>query len=306
MDILSAIDVGKQFGHSAVLEHISFSLSPGRIYALVGNNGSGKTTLFRLIMGLSFPTHGSLSLFGCQTAHDNERARRRIGALIENPILYENVSGFQNVNNIRHLKGISDRNAVDEALRKFNLQNRKRLPIRHYSMGMKQRLALACALLGNPELLLLDEPLNGLDPSGMREIETTLLNTVRDKGTTIFISSHYLKQLYGFATDYIFIDQGHIVGSMTSSELERRCDLCVYLAIPEGERGAALSILSRTLDHDVKLLENGEICVYGFHDNLNVINNALNRERITINSVRTIGISLEDYFFQMIGGNRTC
>ncbi|MBR3504793.1 MAG: ABC transporter ATP-binding protein [Clostridia bacterium] len=306
MDILRAIDISKQFGHSLVLERLSFSLSPGRIYALVGNNGSGKTTLFRMIMGLSFPTQGSLSLFGSQTIHENERARRRIGALIENPILYENASGYQNVNNIRLLKGISSRSAVDEALRKFGLLNKKRLPVRHYSMGMKQRLALACALLGNPELLLLDEPLNGLDPSGMREIETTLLQTVRDNGTTIFISSHYLKQLYGFATDYIFIDQGHLAGSMTASELERKCDLCVYLSVPEGEREAALRILSRTMDNDVRLLENGEICVYGFQEKLDVINNALNRERITLNSIRSSGISLEDYFFQMIGGNRTC
>ena len=304
MDILCANEVTKQFRNNKVLNRVSFGLSAGRIYALVGNNGSGKTTLFRTIMGLSFPTQGTVSLFGSNTARETERARSRIGALIENPILYYNTSGYQNLNYTRILKSTAKKDAIDDALQRFNLADKKHDSVRHYSLGMKQRLALACALLGDPELLLLDEPLNGLDPIGMREIETTLLRANRDNGTTILISSHYLRQLYGFASDYIFIDKGRIVGTTSNADLEKKCDKCIYLSISEQERTIALNVLSRVLSNEIRLLDHGEICIYGFQENMDVIGNALSRERITIEKLRTTGINLEDYFIQMTGGNK--
>jgi ABC-2 type transport system ATP-binding protein len=302
MEVLQTEQLVKQFGNIKALDDVSFSLSSGKIYALVGNNGSGKTTLFRAVMGLIFPTQGSISLFGSITERDNELARTRVGAIIENPILYENLSGYQNLEYTRILKGITDKNATDEALQKFDLTEKKRISVRHYSMGMKQRLALACALLGKPELLLLDEPLNGLDPSGIREINTILTNDCEKNGTTIFISSHYLKQLYGFATDYIFIDKGRIIGTVTAGELESKCDKCVYLSIKENEREIALRILSRILENEIRLLDNGEICIYGFQDSMTTVETSLNKERISISQVRTSGIGLEDYFLQMVGG----
>ena len=150
MEVLKTDRLSKRFGSVKALDDVSLSLSSGKIYALVGNNGSGKTTLFRAVMRLIFPTQGSISLFGSITERDNELARKRVGAIIENPILYENSSGYQNLDYTRILKGITDKNATDEALQKFNLTEKKRISVRHYSMGMKQRLALACALLGKP------------------------------------------------------------------------------------------------------------------------------------------------------------
>ncbi len=304
MDILRTSEVTKQFGRYKALDRVSLSLSAGRIYALVGNNGSGKTTLFRIIMGVSFPTQGSIELLGSRTARETERARRRTGALIENPILYDNASAYQNLNYMRILKGIAKRDVIDDVLQEFDLTDKKHVSVRHYSLGMKQRLALACALMGRPELLLLDEPLNGLDPIGMREIETTLLRANRDNGTTIFISSHYLRQLYGFASDYVFIDKGHIVGTTSNADLEKKCDKCIYLSVSEQERTIALNVLSRILSNEIRLLDHGEICIYGFQENMDVIGNALSRERITIEKLRTTGINLEDYFIQMTGGNK--
>lgn len=302
MEALQTEHLSKRFGSVKALDDISISLSPGKIYALVGNNGSGKTTLFRIIMGLVFPTQGSLSLFGSKTARENELARKRVGAIIENPILHENLSGYQNLDYARVLKGLANKSAVDEALQKFDLAENKRLSVRHYSMGMKQRLALACAFLGKPDLLLLDEPLNGLDPSGIREINTILTNESSNNGTTVFISSHYLKQLYGFATDYIFIDKGRIIGTVTAKELEDKCDKCVYLSVPESEREIAIRIISRVLDNEIKLLDSGEICIYGFQDSMTTVDTALSKERISVLEVRTSGINLEDYFLQMVGG----
>ena len=302
MEALQTEHLSKRFGSVKALDDVSISLSSGKIYALVGNNGSGKTTLFRTIMGLIFPTQGSISLFESKTARENELARRRVGAIIENPILYENLSGYQNLNYARVLKGIAEKSVVDEVLQKFGLTEKKQLSVRHYSMGMKQRLALACAFLGKPDLLLLDEPLNGLDPSGIREINTLLTNECSKNGKTVFISSHYLKQLYGFATDYLFINKGRIVGTVTAKELEIKCDKCVHLSVPESEREIALRIISRILDNEIKLLDNGEICIYGFQDSMTTIDTALSKERINLLEVRTSGINLEDYFLQMVEG----
>ena len=302
MEALHTDQLSKQFGTFKALDNISLNLSAGKIYALVGNNGSGKTTLFRIIMGLSFPSYGSLSLFGCTTARENELARRKIGAIIENPILQTNLSGYQNLNYVRILKGISEKSTVDTALNRLDLGDKKHVSVRHYSMGMKQRLALACALLGDPQMLLLDEPINGLDPIGIREIGTILSEACEQNGTTILISSHYLKQLYGFATNYIFINKGKILETASSDELDKRCNKCVYLSISEKEKNIAVKILTAVLDNKIRLLDNGEICIYGFQNNMTVIENALSKERIKIDSVRTTGINLEDYFIQIVGG----
>ena len=302
MEVLKTDHLSKHFGNTLALNDVSLRLSAGKIYALVGNNGSGKSTLFRTVMGLSFPTSGSISLFGSKTARENELARKRIGAIIEEPILYENISGYQNLNYARILKGIANKGTIDDALRLFDLTEKRNLSVHHYSMGMKQRLALACALLGNPELLLLDEPLNGLDPSGIREINAILTNKCSEDGTTVFMSSHYLKQLYGFATDYIFISKGQIVQTVTARELDDKCNKCVYLSVDESEREAALKLLSRTLLNEIKLLDNGEICIYGFQENISTVETALSNERIQVKKVTTSGISLEDYFLQLVGG----
>ncbi len=304
MEVLRTDRLSKHFGSIRVLEDVSLSLDSGKIYALVGNNGAGKTTLFRTVMGLSFPTQGSLSLFGSKTARENELARRRVGAIIEEPILYENISGYQNLNYSRSLKGIADKGVITEMLQKFDLSEKKRLAVRHYSLGMKQRLALACALLGKPDLLLLDEPLNGLDPSGIREISTILTDVCRQNGATIFISSHYLKQLYGFATDYIFIDKGRVIQTVTASELENKCNKCMYLTVEENEREIALKLLSRIMDNEIKILDGGEICIYGFQESVDTVEAALSKERIPVREVRTSGINLEDYFLQIVGGER--
>ena len=143
METLRTERLTKRFGSIQALEDVSLSLDSGKIYALVGNNGSGKTTLFRTIMGLSFPSQGSLSLFGSKTARENELARRRVGAIIEEPILYENISGYQNLNYARVLKGIADKSAIEDGLQKFDLADKSKLAVRHYSIGLKQRLALA-------------------------------------------------------------------------------------------------------------------------------------------------------------------
>ena len=302
MEVLRIEHLSKKYGHIKAIDDISFSLSSGRIYALVGNNGAGKTTLFRMVMGLSRPTSGSIMLFDSQTKKECEKARRKVGAIIENPILYENASGYRNLDYVRILKGIKRKGVIDEALQMFGLYDMKKVSVRHYSMGMKQRLSLACALLGDPDLLLLDEPLNGLDPSGIREIETTLLHKCNRDGTTVFISSHYLKQLYGFATDYILLDRGRITEIISAKDLDKKCNKCVYISVAEKDMEAAFRIVTQKVNNDVKILSGNDICIYGFQESTTIIKNALDKERIDVKSIKTTGINLEDYFIQTTGG----
>jgi ABC-2 type transport system ATP-binding protein len=221
MSVLQVNGLTKVYGNITVLDHVSFCLESGHIYGFVGNNGAGKTTLIRIITGLARQTSGSYSLLNAESEKDIMKARSRIGALVESPIFYPDMSARQNLIMQSKVRGVTDKRQIDELLRMVRLDSRTSKKImRNYSTGMKQRYGLAFALLGSPEFLILDEPLNGLDVSGMDDISALLSSLNRENGTTILLSSHILSRLHMLATDYIFIDYGKIIECITAQELD--------------------------------------------------------------------------------------
>ena len=207
----------------SALEGVDMTLEAGHVYGLVGNNGAGKTTLMRLIAGLAFPTGGTVSLFGSETEEELFLARRRIGSLISQPAGYEDLTLWQNLVSQSLLLPQVTRKELDALCGLVGLDRSARnRSLRKASTGEKQRYGLAAALMGEPELLLLDEPMNGLDPGGMAEIRALLLRLREERGMTILISSHLLGELHRAATDYVFLHKGKILETLRAEELDAR------------------------------------------------------------------------------------
>ena len=227
MTVFEAKDLGKEYGRGSrrttALDKVDLCLEEGRIYGLVGNNGAGKTTLLRLIAGLALPTAGSMSLFGASDPKGMLAARRRMGVLISEASGYEDLSLWQNLKVQADLLPPGETADFDALCSLVGLDREsRRRTLRQCSAGQKQRYGLASALLGSPEFLLLDEPMNGLDPSGVAEIRELLLRLHRERGLTILISSHLLEELHKVATDYVFLRFGQVLETLSAAELDRR------------------------------------------------------------------------------------
>ncbi len=212
----------KRFKTVTALDDVTLSLEQGRIYGLVGNNGAGKTTLMRILAGMSFPTSGSVELLGETTPKGLETARKRVGFLIEGPVGYDGMTPRQNLIAQAMLYGKPDEAYIDELIELVGLEDvtARRTPYRVCSLGQRQRYSIAFALLNHPELLVLDEPANGLDVDGMRELRELLLRLNREQGVTMLISSHLLGHLYKTASDFIFLDRGRVIAERSNSRIE--------------------------------------------------------------------------------------
>ncbi len=209
--------VDKKYGSFQALKDVSLTFEKGKVYGLIGKNGAGKTTMMRLMAGLSFVTSGTIKLFGSEDANG---ALSRMGTLIEYPSLNQTMSAKENMIYFYKLKGITVDKSLDELLRLVELDGTGKKKVKDFSLGMRQRLGIAVAVIGNPELLILDEPVNGLDPIGIVEMRNLIKRLSDEKKMTIIISSHNLPELYQTATDYIIIDKGQIVKEVTQEELE--------------------------------------------------------------------------------------
>ncbi len=230
MTVFEARGLGKEYGRRSgrvtALADVNLSLEDGRIYGLVGDNGAGKTTLLRLMAGLALPTAGSMALFGAEDEKGLREARLRLGTLIAEAAGYEDLSLWQNLRVQEALLPAAQRQDLRALCDLVGLDNNsRRRTLRQCSTGQKQRYGLASALLGSPEFLLLDEPMNGLDPSGVAEMRELILRLNRDRGVTILISSHLLAELHKIATDYIFLRFGSILETITAAELDRRMEV---------------------------------------------------------------------------------
>lgn len=208
----------KQYGQHRVVNHVNLSIQQGDIYGLIGRNGAGKTTILRLISGLASPTGGDISLFG-QSSHDTIYMRKRMGLLIESPGIYPNMNAMDNIRLKCLAMGISSKSYIVELLEEIGLADVGKKKVRHFSVGMKQRLGIALALVGNPELVILDEPVNGLDPQGMAEIREIIIRLNKEKGITFIISSHILGELSKIATTYGIVDKGELKKQILQTEL---------------------------------------------------------------------------------------
>ena len=299
MAVIQTTGLSKRYRGKWAVDHLDLVVEQGDIYGFIGQNGAGKSTTLKLLCGLVRPTEGEAVIFD-RPVHDTV-ARRRVGALIEQPGLYPDQSGRENLRLYATLLGLdSPKKQVDEILETVGLPIKDRKPVKHYSMGMKQRLGVGLSLLGGPDLLLLDEPINGLDPEGIREMRELLLRLNRERGLTILISSHILGELSKIATRYGIIQQGKMVEQLTAEDLSQKCTDYLHLRCDQPQKAAAL------LEREFRLLRwemrpEGEIRVYDAVD-AKAVGQALTQAGIAVEEMGLHRQDLEGYFLERMGG----
>ena len=239
-NVLVARSLTKRYGGVTVVDQVDLTLPKGEIYGLVGRNGAGKTTIIRMVCAQTLPSGGEIELFGVTGEGELQKARSRTGAMVEIPSFYPYLTARENLEYYRRQRGIAGRDVVEDALQQVGLANTGRKKFKTFSLGMKQRLGLALALMDRPELLLLDEPINGLDPEGIVEFRNLLLELNRQYHTTILISSHILSELQNLATRYGFLDKGKMLEEVSAVTLAEKCRDCLELKVDDAPRAAAL------------------------------------------------------------------
>ena len=299
--VMEAKGITKKYRQTLALDNVALKLEKGKIYGFIGQNGAGKTTLIRLITGLAFPTGGELSLWGKTGEKELQEQRKRIGSLIEGPALYTNMTAYQNMEVQRIQRGIPDKSIIDKTLKIVGLADTGKKKVRNFSLGMKQRLGIAIALLNTPEFLILDEPINGLDPAGIKEIRNLNKTLNKEYGMTILISSHILEELYNTATDFILIDKGHIIEELSEAELNEKCKQHVEIKTMDPQK--AIMVLENKLNTDnFKVMPDNTIQLYDHLDDLETIAVAMAEEKVLVTGLAVTGDTLEDYFLNKIGG----
>ncbi|WP_302133103.1 ATP-binding cassette domain-containing protein [Thomasclavelia spiroformis] len=287
----------KTYKDTKAVSHVNMTIKKGDVYGFIGRNGAGKSTTLKMIVGLIFPTSGQIKLFG---ESRNKFTDRRIGSLIENPGLYPNLSAYDNMELKAIAMGLKDKEKIIELLNLVKLDFKSKKIVNKFSLGMKQRLAIALALLGNPDLLILDEPINGLDPEGIRQIREVIQYLNENKKMTIIISSHILGELSKVATRYGIIRDGQMIEEISAKELDQKCRDYLLLKVEQVEK--AIPLLENDLGiYDYIVHENNEIRIY---DNIesSKINLVLTKHNIKINQIYYQKQDLESYFLEKIGG----
>ena len=289
----------KRYRDFTALNGLDMRIPKGAIYGFVGRNGAGKTTLIRLICGLQEPTSGSFTLYGVKNTDAGiGRCRRRIGAVVESPAIYPDMTAEENIRQQALVLGLPSPGGAQELLRLVGLDDTGRKKVKNFSLGMRQRLGIAVALAGDPDLLVLDEPVNGLDPQGIIEMRELILTLNRERGITVLISSHILDELSRLATHYGFIDSGHMLREMSAEELEAHCRKCVRIEVSDTRA------LARVLDGmhaEYRITDESHADIYAGIP-VTALVTALAQEGCTVNSIREQDESLESFYMNLIGG----
>ncbi|MBD5526313.1 MAG: ATP-binding cassette domain-containing protein [Lachnospiraceae bacterium] len=299
--VLKTGNLTKSYGKHKAVNAVNMHVRKGDIYGFIGRNGAGKSTFMKMVAGLAAPTEGEIELFG---SRDVEKQRVRVGTLIETPGLYQGMTAADNLEVYRRAYGITNRNIVRDVLELTGLEDTDRKKVGKFSMGMKQRLGIAIALLRSPDLLILDEPINGLDPMGIHEIREFLTVLNREKNVTMIISSHILGELSKIATAYGIIRDGELVEEFDAQELAVRCRRCQKLVVDNVER--AVNVLEEELlikEYDV--LEKSVIRIFEHLEDTAKINQSLLAAGIEIKESYLAGQDLEGYFMELIGNDRS-
>ena len=300
--ILATKGLTKRYGSHLAVDRAELTVEKGQIYGLVGRNGAGKTTIIRMITGQTVPTAGEVTLFGA-AGRDLLKLRARTGVMVETPSFYPYLTARQNLEYYRLQRGIPGKNAVDQALEEVDLADTGKKTFKNFSLGMKQRLGLALALMARPDLLLLDEPINGLDPEGIVEFRNLLLRLNRERQTTILISSHILSELSNLATCYGFLDNGVMLEQISAKALEEKCRACIEARVDDPSQAAL--VLERALGvRDYEVLPGGVLRIYDCLDAPQRVTQALVEGGVSLRGIESRGADLEDYFLSMIGGVR--
>ncbi len=297
MPVIETTDLSKRYRKTIAVDQISFSVEQGQVFGFLGPNGSGKTTTIGMLVGIISPSAGHFRLFGGSTPRELHEARRRIGGTLEYPNFYPYMSGLDNLKIVANIKRKS-RKEVDEALEIVGMAKRKKGLFRTYSLGMKQRLAVAATLLGNPELVILDEPGNGLDPDGMREIRE-IIGRLADRGTTIFLSSHLLWEVERTCTHVAIIKEGRLLQQGAVSDVTSGAPMAALKAADMNALQQAVVAYPET--HWVKQREEYIVAELAT-DDLATLNRYLAEQGIYVSELKLQQRSLEDVFMEVTGG----
>ena len=297
--ILEAKNIEKKYGHFKALDNLNMHIPKGAIYGLIGKNGAGKTTLIRLLCGLQRPTSGEYTLYGTlNNSRKIAEERKRVGGIVETPSICLDMTAEDNLKEQYKIIGLPSYDNLQEILELVRLNNTGKKTAKHFSLGMKQRLGLAISLVGNPDLLILDEPINGLDPEGIIEIRELILRLNKEKGITFLISSHYLDELSKIATFYGIIDKGKIIKEIDKDELEQNFRTRTQINVSN-------------LKECVKYLEEKNFTYKAISDsivdiyekiNVSELVIALSKRNCIVNDYQEKGESLENYYLNLIGG----
>ena len=295
--VLQTNNLTKKYKNFIALDNATITIHKGDIYGLIGRNGAGKTTLMKTITTLTNKTSGSFSLFGSE--EELTESKRRIGCLIENPAFFGNLTAYQNLKYYSIQKGIVGKKQIEKVLKIVDLWKEKNKKFKNFSLGMKQRLGIAFAILDNPDFIILDEPINGLDPIGIKEIRDTLKKLNEEEKITILISSHILSELYLIANHFCFIDKGKIIKDLPKEEIDLECSKCIVIKAKNVKKASV--VLEKELSTtNYKVIDNTEIRLYDELENLAEVNKILLTNGIEIMGIYESGISLEDYFNSLI------
>ena len=299
--VLRTDSVCKQYKNFKALSGLSMNVPKGAIYGFVGRNGAGKTTLIRIICGLQMPTGGSFEIFGVKNDDpDITKSRSRMGAVVESPSLFPEMTAEENLKYQYRLLGMPDYKGIPELLELVGLKNTGKKKVKDFSLGMRQRLGIAIALCGDQDLLMLDEPINGLDPQGIIEVRELILRLNREKNITIVISSHILDELAKLATHYGFIDGGRIVREMSAEELEDACRKSLRVNVTDT---AALAGVLDDMGMEYTITDDNNAEIYA-RPNISELVFALKDKGCQLVSCSEREETLEGFFISLVGGEK--
>lgn len=298
--VMETQNLTKQYQSTTVVDHVNLHVPKGKIYGLLGRNGAGKTTIMKMMLQLVRPTEGTIHMFGAGYREHMSDTYRRIGSMIETPGFYTNLTGRENLEILAKLRGQISEDAVRNALETVGLDKEEKKPFADYSLGMKQRLGIAAAIMHEPELLILDEPINGLDPIGISEIRQFLCELSHTKGTTVFISSHVLSEIEQIADMIGVMNEGKLVEEVNMKELHKRKRKYIRFLISDSE--AASQILKKQCGIVACETENNILKLYDDTVNVGELNKLLVENGLMVTGIHACEENLEDYFSELIGG----
>ncbi len=297
--VLTTNNLCKHYGKFKVLNNLTMQVPKGSIYGFIGKNGSGKTTLIRQICGLQIPTSGEFTLYE-KNFKDKEilSARKRIGAIVETPAFFLDMTAQENLKHQYRILGLPSFDGIEEILKLVSLENVGNKKARNFSLGMKQRLGIAVALCSNPDFLILDEPINGLDPQGIIEIRELILRLNREEQITVLISSHFLDELSKIATHYGFIDNGAIIKQISREELEKVCKKSTRVTVSSSMK---LVQVAEEMGIEYKVISSTEVNLF---DKINISKLVIKLQELDCELISSVenDESLESYFINLVGG----
>ena len=295
--VLKTKELTKRFGGKLAVSNVDMRIREGEVYGLIGENGAGKTTIMRMVAGLASQTNGEIELFD---SSDLNAGRKRIGCVIENPAIYGNMTARENIEVFRRLVGDNRENIAEEILETVGLGDTGKKKAKNFSLGMKQRLSIGIALLGDPDFLILDEPINGLDPTGIAEVRDLITKLNEEKKKTILISSHILGELFKVATHFGVIRKGELVEEFSRDELSEKCKQNIKIVVDNIEK--AENIVREKFTANYNVIDGNTLLINYDLDSIDVINAALVNAGVGVKHLSLYGLDLEGYFIELMRG----